>query len=219
MTELTGHYFDAVIDQQTMTKSPFNTLQELNAAKLDVLIGTNADEWFMYINENAGQADLDKILEQYPPQQASSLVAEVGQLTDVRRKIDRIETAKRMLCPSRYVAARVTELGGRGWLYHFSRQRPGPGGEKLGAYHGTEIPYVFDTHDDWLPGNDIDTKLTAAVMDYWVQFARSGDPNLPNRPAWPVYDSQNPMVMELGDNIGTMKPHDTGLCELLGPGH
>ena len=47
----------------------------------------------------------------------------------------------------------------------------------------------------------------------------SGDPNLPNRPAWLVYDSQNPMVMELGDNIGAMKPHDTGLCELLGPGH
>ncbi len=219
MSKLPGHYFNAVIDQLTMTESPFDTLQESSAENIDVLIGTNADEWFMYIDENAGQGDLDKILDQYPPQQASTLKAEVGQLTDIRQKIDRIETAKRMLCPSRYVAARVTELGGRGWLYHFSRQRPGPGGEKLGAYHGTEIPYVFNMHDDWLPGNDIDTELTAAVMDYWVQFARSGDPNLPNRPAWPVYDRQNPVVMELGDSIGTMKPQDTGLCDVLGPSH
>ena len=72
---------------------------------------------------------------------------------------------------------------------------------ELGAYHGTEIPYVFDMHDDWLPSEDVDHDLTAAVMDYWVQFARVGNPNLPNHPQWPVYDRQNPMLMELGDTI------------------
>jgi len=217
MKELPGHYFDAVIDKQTMKRSPLDTLRHADSTKMDVLIGTNADEWLMYIDENASLADLDTTIAQKVAEQASILAAEVGQVEDVRRAIDRVETAANMLCPSRYLAARVTELGGRGWVYFFSRQRPGPGGEKLGAYHGTEIPYVFDMHDDWLPVDDIDRVLTESVLDYWVHFARSGDPNGSNRPNWPVYSRQTPMMMELGDKIGARKPHDAGLCGLLGP--
>ena len=35
----------------------------------------------------------------------------------------------------------------------------------------------------------------------------------------PVYDRQNPMLMELGDTIGAIGPNDLGLCEWLGPRH
>ena len=73
-------------------------------------------------------------------------------------------------------------------------------------------------HDDWLPTEAADHELTDAVMDYWVQFARTGDPNSPARPEWPAYSDDHPMVMELGDNMAAMDPVDTRLCELLGPG-
>jgi len=217
MSELPGHYFDAVIDDLTMKHSPVETLSQMARSELDVLIGTNADEWFMYIDENAESSDLKKLIEQKSPEHTAILQEELGQETDVRRAIDRIRTASNTLCPSRYLAARATETGGRGWVYYFSRQRPGPGGEKLGAYHGTEIPYVFDMHDDWLPTEDIDHELTVVVMDYWLQFARSGDPNLPNRPQWPVYNTGHPVAMRLGDTVEAMNIHDERLCELLGP--
>ncbi len=29
-----------------------------------------------------------------------------------------------------------------------------------------------------------DTKLSQAMMDYWIQFAKSGDPNVEGLPAW-----------------------------------
>jgi len=215
--ELPGHYFDTVVDGLTMKENPVDTLSGMEKSELDVLIGTNADESLMYIDENVGLSDLEKLIEQESPENAALLMAELGHTTDVRQAIDHIQTAVGTLCLSRYLAARATQTGGRGWVYYFSRQRPGPGGEEMGAYHGTEIPYVFDMHDDWLPTEDIDHELTEIVMDYWVQFARSGDPNLPGRPQWPVYSARHPVAMQLGDSVETMDVHDQGLCKLLGP--
>ena len=216
--ELPGHYFDAVIDGLTMMERPIESLNRKDVARIDVLIGTNADESYMYVDENATHADLEKWINETAPERAQALMEEVRSETDVRRAFARVQTAGDFLCPSRYYAAKVSELGGRGWMYYFTRQRPGPGGEKMGAYHGTEIPYVFDMHDDWLPTEAADRALTDAVMDYWVQFARTGDPNLPGRPEWPPYTGENPMVMALGDNIAAMEAHDATLCNLLGPG-
>jgi para-nitrobenzyl esterase len=215
--ELPGHYFDAVIDGLTMTERPIESLDRKGVAQIDVLIGTNADEWYMYTKEDASWEDLERWVAENVPEHAEAVMAEVEGETDVRRALDRLRTARNMVCPARYFAGKVSEMGGRGWVYYFTRQRPGPGGEKLGAYHGTEIPYVFDMHDDWLPTDAADREVTDAVMDYWIQFARTGDPNQPGRPEWPQYTRENPMIMEIGDNIGAIEPFDTRLCDLLGP--
>jgi para-nitrobenzyl esterase len=151
------------------------------------------------------------------PDAAEPLLILVADETNPRRALDRLETARGMLCPIRQGAARITAAGGRVWFYRFSRQRPGPGGNTLGAYHGTEIPYVFDTHDAWLPTNKTDRRLTDTIMDYWVQFARTGNPNLPGRPTWPQFWNAKPRVMEFGDTIKVIPPVDAGLCRWLGP--
>lgn len=75
---------------------------------------------------------------------------------------------------------------------------------KLGAHHSAEIIYVFNNLDiratrDW-PYTAWDRKLADTMSSYWVNFARTGDPNgagLPPRPAWTEKDTQ---VMEFGDD-------------------
>jgi len=215
-TELQGHYFDVVIDDLSLRLSPLESLARKQKFAVDILIGSNADEWYMYVDEMVDQSDLEQSIDNRAPENRAALLAELEQESDVRRAMDRINTASDMLCPSRNLASTVTSLGGRGWVYYFSRKRSGSGGDKLGAYHGAEIPYVFNTHDDWLPSDTIDRKLTEAIMDYWVQFATTGNPNLPGYPEWPVYRETNPAVMELGDEIGAIDPPDARLCELLG---
>ena len=88
-------------------------------------------------------------------------------------------------CPTRRFADAFAAQNAPAYLYRFARVRPGE--HSLGAYHGAEIPYVFGTHDDWLPGDAADARLTERMMAYWLNFARSGDPNgegLPNWPRW-----------------------------------
>ena len=214
---LPGHYFEVVIDNETFLESPLETLRREKNISIDLLIGTNKDEWYMYYPDDLDWDDVELWLEDNVPDAAEVLLVQVADETNPRRALDRLETARSMLCPNRQAAARITAAGGRVWFYRFSRQRRGPGGNTLGAYHGTEIPYVFNTHDAWLPTNKTDMRLTDTIMDYWVQFARTGDPNLPGRPRWPQFWNAEPRVMEFGDTIKVIPPVDAELCNWLGP--
>ncbi|MEE8528005.1 MAG: carboxylesterase family protein, partial [Gammaproteobacteria bacterium] len=214
---LPGHYYDVIADDRTVIEAPLESLNRKQQSKIDFLFGTNRDEWYMYLADNTDEEDIDRWLAEHAPESAAVLRAQVANEPDPRRALDRLRTARETLCPARRVAARITATGGRAWVYYFTRQRPGPGGEKLGAYHGTEIPYVFGTHDAWLPTEPIDEQLTDAVMDYWVRFARSGDPNVPGRPEWPLYRAEKPAVLELGEQIHVVPPMDAALCIWLGP--
>ena len=96
-----------------------------------------------------------------------------------RRRVTWDDTIPCGNCPSLRFADAVAAAGVPTWVYRFARTRPGD--------HGAEIPYVFDTHDAWLPTDADDRLLTRRMMDYWLNFARTGDPNgetLPTSPRW-----------------------------------
>jgi para-nitrobenzyl esterase len=60
-----------------------------------------------------------------------------------------------------------------------------------GAYHASEIQYVFDTPDSPVPAtlNAEQSALAEAIVTYWTNFAGTGDPNRGSVPTWPAYDT------------------------------
>ena len=77
----------------------------------------------------------------------------------------------------------------------------GKTGGQLKATHGGEMYYVYDVLDD-LPWRWTarDRALAATMQGYWVNFARTGDPNGPGLPKWtPVAATGTPQVMVFGE--------------------
>jgi para-nitrobenzyl esterase len=112
----------------------------------------------------------------------------------------------------------MNAAGGAAWMYHFTRTPQGENGISLGAYHGVEYPYVFDTHDPYFAINNTDRSLQQAMQLYWVNFAKTGDPNGDSVTRWPRFQAPDLMVQELGDEVFTTVAPEPGLCALFEAG-
>jgi para-nitrobenzyl esterase len=128
-------------------------------------------------------------------------------------RLEAVSAAKAFHCPSARTADAAAAAGQRVFVYHFERVRPGSHG--LGAYHGAEISYVFNTADSWLPSDASDHTLAQAMQAYWVNFARSGDPNGPGLPVWPRWRQASATVLALGDTVAAKPMPQAELCRLL----
>jgi para-nitrobenzyl esterase len=95
--------------------------------------------------------------------------------------------------------------GNSAYVYYFTRVPPAlPDRPSRGATHVAEIPYMFDNLAAPVPWTDVDRRLADAMSSYWVNFARSGDPNGAGLPAWPKYrDAATGQAQVLGDTITT----------------
>ncbi len=85
------------------------------------------------------------------------------------------------------------------WLYRFSAVAASVADRYQGAMHASELPYVFDNLSAarW-PMGERDQALADAVIGYWVAFAKSGRPEPPGAPPWPLADGRH--IMEFTDS-------------------
>jgi para-nitrobenzyl esterase len=110
------------------------------------------------------------------------------------------------------------------YIYRFTHPAPTPPNRyleqratpDLGAWHGSEILYALDNLStrNW-PWQTADRQLSDTMASYWVNFARTGNPNGAGLPTWPVFAANSGQVMELGDHIGPIAEPNAATFEIL----
>ena len=94
----------------------------------------------------------------------------------------------------------VSAQGSRVYVYRFTRKVPATGEyKKYGAFHTGEVPYAYDNLQFVnRPWESVDRHLALVMSDYWVNFVKTGNPNVPGLPQWEAYNTQDKMIMNLG---------------------
>ncbi|GAB3930433.1 carboxylesterase/lipase family protein [Larkinella terrae] len=86
------------------------------------------------------------------------------------------------------------------FLYNFTRKVPAHTPQtQFGAFHTGEVPYAYNnlqTVDR--PWEAIDRQIADVMSSYWVNFAKTGNPNGPNLPVWSAYtrESENTQIID-----------------------
>lgn len=85
------------------------------------------------------------------------------------------------------------------YAYEFAQDSGQRAGDfPLGATHGSDLPYLFSGTFFYSPPPPPDPTLSAQMIEYWAQFARTGNPNPSNTatttPYWPRYHTGGPVL-------------------------
>ncbi len=199
-----------IVDGWVIPEDPSKTYMAGRQNAVDVLVGSNRDESFFQAKvtpETFEQqarmrwGDLaDDYLAVYPhstPEEAARSTAEAfrdGAFWHMRLYAD-------------YQVKR----GNRAWLFYFTQNPPAPAGQpELPATHATEVPYVFNnlgklplfpdrSSPDLAAASAPDHRVADEMSSYWVNFARSGDPNGAGLPQWQPHEvraSDRAMILD-----------------------
>ena len=210
-------YSGPILDGTLVTETAESAYKAGRQAKIPLLIGSNSAEiGGGMVNSTKSKEELfslfgnlkEEAKKAYDPQGAK-------EFTEVITKFD---TDWIWGEPARFAAEAFVATGEPVYVYHFGFV-PDPLKERMlyGAGHGSEVGYVFNNLDArW--GNPEttpeDKKVAEMMQAYWVNFAKTGNPNGKDLPEWPVYSTEKNEILDIqrdGSTIGKQDPRKVRL--------
>ena len=199
------------IDGYSIIEQPYLTYEKGENHEEALLNGFNAKEGDAFLLGYKATDDnyislLEPIAGKYAAEMAELVPA--GSITrDAKFIIDAGGEAKGSLCEV-YSAAWFTyshylwtnymvDQGRPVYEYYFTKTN-----KSLSNFHAGELPYAYgNLHRAKGVYDDSDYKLSEIMQNYWINFAKYGDPNGAGLPEWRPVTEKGGKLLELNDNI------------------
>jgi para-nitrobenzyl esterase len=204
-----GGIVHPVIEPYLLPLSPYAAFAAGQQNDVPLLLGSNAEEARSLVDVTHGTAStFDSDIEQSYGKLPAPLLAAYPHATGEEARQARLDFERDLRFGwDMWAWARLQVGAGYSPVYYYSfrQQPPFPAGsvyEGWGASHYAELWYTFD-HLDQSPWRwtAADGKLADEMSSYWVNFAKSGDPNGPGLPDWPAFTLAEGKVVYLGSPI------------------
>jgi para-nitrobenzyl esterase len=105
--------------------------------------------------------------------------------------------------PARMTAMAFLSKKAPAYMYQFGYVSPANQQRSpFGAGHGSEVSFVFNTLDAPRFGppskpTEAEYELAQKMNQYWINFAKTGNPNGTGLPNWPAYNKQNQDMLDV----------------------
>ena len=207
------------VDRWFMPEPPETIFAAGRQQSVPLIVGTNANEGTMFMAELIRSVEgYEEALDELYGDQSKEVLAmyPAASKEDLAKAADRFITDSWFLRASRAMLGLHAKVSSPAYQYHFTRaSRAIPA---WGAHHAAELGYVFNTYAGFGPRVEPaaeDLELGAAMIDYWSQFAKTGDPNGNGRPSWPTFEPGSEAYLELGNTIRTGAMLQKENCDAL----
>ncbi len=205
-----GEISHPVLEPYVIPQSPYDTFVAGQQNDVPILVGSNANEARSLIDDldtvtaanfTAGVAKRWGAL---PPQ----LLDAYPHATDAEARQARLDFERDLRFGwDDWAWARLESMHGRNavYYYRFAHSPPFPAGtvyDGWGASHFSELWYTFDHlgQERWA-WSAADRKLADEMSSYWVNFARTGNPNGAGLSVWPTFTPADGRTLILDEPI------------------
>ncbi|MFC0877431.1 carboxylesterase family protein [Saccharicrinis sp. FJH2] len=196
-----------VTDDVLFTDNPENIIQSGQFNHMPLIIGSNADEMSLSAPLVVYPSMVNALVSLYLPailRPEALLLYPPGSTQDeARNAYVQILTDAQFTSAVRRTAQCI-ELNQTEpvWRYFFTYTHSVPQLASLGSYHGMELFYVFNNWENATLGSGFlfkpqDDSVQNNILQYWTNFARTGNPNTNGLTTWPEYAASEDCYLEI----------------------
>ena len=212
-----GSLASLVVDGQFLPEQPEQVFAAGRQLSVPLLIGNVAEEGTLF--QKMAEVDNPQKLREAIRETAGEGAAAVEDFYPAKNSAEakaayiRMQTDL-MLSISRRHARWMAAVQARTYRFLFQRKPRWTAQRGLGCFHSLDLAYVFGSFYPGLAYDAADRKLAGKIQDYWLQFARTGDPNHAGAALWPAYEAGKEQVLVLDVSLTVEKNPRQAACDL-----
>ncbi|HEY6922225.1 MAG TPA: carboxylesterase family protein [Steroidobacteraceae bacterium] len=193
-----------VADGHLLKESLLSAFAGGRAAHIPLIIGTNSEEGSLLGLDAHSDAVFPKLSASDRAMLKAAYGSQAAEDEDFARLVFRDGY---FASEARWIAAKVSAEGSPAYLYRFNYVLSVLQRRRAGAFHGSEIPFVFNRMPE-IPLSADDLRVEQALHGCWVAFARTGKPVCDNAKDWPTFGSTGSGKWMVFDANPSVRPLD-----------